>query len=242
MAGTQAFKGEMITYPPGAAAPEHHHVGAEHFQYVISGQGTAILDGKAVRLGVGDLVYNYEYEPHSFINDTDDDFVFVEFFVPGPCDTIWSPGQIFAPGYQRVKILEVASPHAISVIMSTARMTGFNLSTTSLVYAGKQRTVVRGGAFGTTYKYHSRAIGLLEKPARYLPASTGSSLTKITGAGVAGVVTTKHKIASPAVITQLAIVRKFSCPRLKPLSVRNSNFVVKYKHADFVPPTKIQII
>ena len=92
LAGTQAFKGEMITYPPGAAAPEHHHVGAEHFQYVISGQGTAILDGKAVRLGVGDLLYNYEYEPHSFINDTKDDFVFVEFFVPGPCDTIWSPG------------------------------------------------------------------------------------------------------------------------------------------------------
>ncbi len=92
LAGTRAFKGEMITYPPGASAPEHHHVGAEHFQYVISGQGTAILDGKAVRLNVGDLLYNYEHEPHSFINDTDDDFVFVEFFVPGPCDTIWSPG------------------------------------------------------------------------------------------------------------------------------------------------------
>lgn len=92
LAGTQAFKGEMITYPPGAAAPEHHHVGAEHFQYVISGQGTAILDGKGVRLDVGDLLYNYEHEPHSFINDTNDDFVFIEFFVPGPCDTIWSPG------------------------------------------------------------------------------------------------------------------------------------------------------
>lgn len=92
LAGTQAFKGEMITYPPGAAAPEHHHVGAQHFQYVISGQGTAILDGNAVRLDVGDLLYNYEHEPHSFINETNDDFVFIEFFVPGPCDTIWSPG------------------------------------------------------------------------------------------------------------------------------------------------------
>jgi hypothetical protein len=32
LAGTKAFKREMITYPPGTAAPEHHQVGAEHFQ------------------------------------------------------------------------------------------------------------------------------------------------------------------------------------------------------------------
>lgn len=92
LAGTKAFKGEMITYPPGTAAPEHHHVGAEHFQYVLSGQGTAMLDGKATKLNAGDLLYNYEHEPHAFINETDKEFVFVEFFVPGPCETVWSPG------------------------------------------------------------------------------------------------------------------------------------------------------
>lgn len=92
LAGTEAFKGEMITYPPGTAAPEHHHVGAEHFQYVLSGQGTAMLDGEATRLSAGDLLYNYEHEPHAFINETDSEFVFVEFFVPGPCETVWSPG------------------------------------------------------------------------------------------------------------------------------------------------------
>lgn len=92
LAGTHAFKGEMISYPPGAAAPEHHHVGAEHFQYVISGRGTALLDGTGHVLEAGDLLYNYEHEPHAFINQSDDAFVFVEFFVPGPCETIWSPG------------------------------------------------------------------------------------------------------------------------------------------------------
>jgi quercetin dioxygenase-like cupin family protein len=92
LAGTIAFKGEMITYPPGSAAPEHHHVGAEHFQYVLSGQGTAILDGKPTRLDEGDLLYNYQNEPHAFINETSDEFIFVEFFVPGPCETVWSPG------------------------------------------------------------------------------------------------------------------------------------------------------
>ena len=92
LAGTHAFKGEMISYPPGASAPEHHHVGAEHFQYVISGRGTALLDGTGHVLEAGDLLYNYEHEPHAFINQSDEKFVFVEFFVPGPCETIWSPG------------------------------------------------------------------------------------------------------------------------------------------------------
>ena len=92
LAGTKAFKGEMITYPPGTAAPEHHHVGAEHFQYVLSGEGTAMLDGISTKLCAGDLLYNYEYEPHAFINESDKEFVFVEFFVPGPCETVWSPG------------------------------------------------------------------------------------------------------------------------------------------------------
>jgi quercetin dioxygenase-like cupin family protein len=30
----------MIIYPPGMAAANHHHVGAEHFMYVLRGRGT----------------------------------------------------------------------------------------------------------------------------------------------------------------------------------------------------------
>jgi quercetin dioxygenase-like cupin family protein len=92
LAGTNAFKGEMITYPPGTAAPEHHHVGAEHFQYIISGRITALLDGDRQELEAGDVLYNYEHELHTFINESDAEAVFVEFFVPGPCETVWSPG------------------------------------------------------------------------------------------------------------------------------------------------------
>ena len=92
LAGTKAFKGEMITYPPGAAAPEHHHVGAEHFQYIISGRLIALLNGDRQELEAGDVLYNYEHELHTFINESDAEAVFVEFFVPGPCETVWSPG------------------------------------------------------------------------------------------------------------------------------------------------------
>ena len=92
LAGTNAFKGEMITYPPGTAAPEHHHVGAEHFQYIISGRITALLNGDRQELEAGDVLYNYEHELHTFINESDVEAVFVEFFAPGPCETVWSPG------------------------------------------------------------------------------------------------------------------------------------------------------
>lgn len=90
--GTGAIKAEIITYPPGASAPEHHHEGAEHFQFVISGQGTAVLNGVEAPLAAGDLLYNYENELHWFFTDPDttEDFVFVEFFIPGQCRTVWA--------------------------------------------------------------------------------------------------------------------------------------------------------
>jgi len=92
LTGTSAYRGEMIRYPSGTQAPAHHHEGAEHFQYVLKGNCTALLGGETCTLSAGDVLYNYEMEVHSFINDGDEEFVFVEFFIPGSCKTIWAPG------------------------------------------------------------------------------------------------------------------------------------------------------
>jgi quercetin dioxygenase-like cupin family protein len=92
LTGTEAYRGEMIRYPAGTAAPAHHHEGAEHFQYILSGTGTAVLEGEEYSLSTGDVLYNYENEVHSFFNDQDNEFSFVEFFVPGGCKTVWAPG------------------------------------------------------------------------------------------------------------------------------------------------------
>ena len=92
LTGTGAYRGEMIRYPSGTQAPAHHHEGAEHFQYVLKGSCTALLAGKTSKLCAGDVLYNYEMEVHSFLNDSDEDLVFVEFFVPGGCKTVWAPG------------------------------------------------------------------------------------------------------------------------------------------------------
>lgn len=87
--GTKAVKGEMIIYPPGTQASNHHHEGAEHFQYFVSGRGTALLSEEPHPVRAGDTLYNYEHERHNFINDGDEDMVFVEYFVPAECRTIW---------------------------------------------------------------------------------------------------------------------------------------------------------
>jgi len=87
--GTRAVKGEMIIYPPGAEAANHHHEGAEHFQYFISGRGTALLSEEPHPVRAGDTLYNYEFERHNFVNDGDENMVFVEYFVPAECRTIW---------------------------------------------------------------------------------------------------------------------------------------------------------
>ena len=87
--GTKAIKGEMIIYPPGTSASNHHHEGAEHFQYIISGKATALLSEEPHQARAGDTLYNYEYERHNFINDSDEELVFVEYFVPAECKTVW---------------------------------------------------------------------------------------------------------------------------------------------------------
>jgi len=90
--GTHAVKGEMIIYPSGASGAAHHHEGAEHFQYLMSGEGTAYLGGEACELQAGDLLYNFENEIHSFANHTSEPMIFVEFFVPGESETVWVEG------------------------------------------------------------------------------------------------------------------------------------------------------
>jgi quercetin dioxygenase-like cupin family protein len=92
--GTSAIKAEIISYPAGTSAPEHHHEGAEHFQYVLSGSGTAVLEGVSHALKTGDILYNYPNERHWFYTNqkAEENFVFVELFIPGHCTTIWTEG------------------------------------------------------------------------------------------------------------------------------------------------------
>lgn len=89
---TRAIKGEMIIYPPGTEASNHHHEGAEHFMYLTRGRGTAWADEKPFAVRKGDLIHYADRERHYLRSEGDEDMVFVEFFVPGEYRTIWAPG------------------------------------------------------------------------------------------------------------------------------------------------------
>ena len=87
--GTKAVKGEMIIYPPGTAAANHHHEGAEHFMYVLRGRGTVYANEKPYPVRQGDVIYYPDRERHYLEAAPDQELVFAEFFAPGEFKTIW---------------------------------------------------------------------------------------------------------------------------------------------------------
>lgn len=92
LSGTTAIKGEMIIYPPGTQAANHHHEGAEHFMYVLAGSGTAWANEQPMAVREGDLIWYADRERHYLKSDDDTEMRFVEFFVPGRYRTVWAPG------------------------------------------------------------------------------------------------------------------------------------------------------
>jgi quercetin dioxygenase-like cupin family protein len=87
--GTKAVKGEMIIYPPGTAAANHHHVGAEHFMVVLRGRGTVYANEKPFPVAKGDVIYYPDLERHYLEAAPDEELVFAEFFAPGEFKTVW---------------------------------------------------------------------------------------------------------------------------------------------------------
>jgi quercetin dioxygenase-like cupin family protein len=87
---TRAIKGEMIIYPPGTEAANHHHEGAAHFMYILEGAGTCFADEQPFPVRKGDIVYYRDGERHYLRSDSRLGMRFVEFFVPGSYKTVWA--------------------------------------------------------------------------------------------------------------------------------------------------------
>jgi quercetin dioxygenase-like cupin family protein len=88
--GTKAVKGEMIIYPPGTAAANHHHEGAEHFMYVLRGRGTVYANEQPFAVRAGDVIYYPDRERHYLEAAKDEELIFGEFFAPAEFRTIWA--------------------------------------------------------------------------------------------------------------------------------------------------------
>jgi len=87
---TEAFKVDMVIYPPGGAAPTIHREGAETFVYVVAGRGVATSGGRDIALRAGDLAYFPDREPHALKAGAEDEFRFLQLNAPGTFQTIWA--------------------------------------------------------------------------------------------------------------------------------------------------------
>jgi quercetin dioxygenase-like cupin family protein len=87
--GTKAVKGEMIIYPPGTAAANHHHEGAEHFMFVLRGRGTVYANERPFPVKAGDVIYYPDRERHYLEAAKDEELVFAEYFAPAEFVTVW---------------------------------------------------------------------------------------------------------------------------------------------------------
>lgn len=83
------MRADRIVYHPGDTAAKHYHSDCRHLFFVLRGEGLLHVDGAAHRLGPGAVAVVDEDEIHSFENDTDGEFAFVEFWAPPPTKTVW---------------------------------------------------------------------------------------------------------------------------------------------------------
>jgi|SRR5665811_162463 len=87
--GTTALKADRITYHPGDTAAAHYHRDCKHFFFVLSGHGVLHADDEVITLAQGDVALIDENEIHWFENPGDEEFEFIELWVPAPSDTVW---------------------------------------------------------------------------------------------------------------------------------------------------------
>ncbi len=89
MFGVTGLKADRITYHPGDTAAAHYHLDCQHYFFVLEGRGILYADGERIDLAAGDVALVDQNEVHSFENPYDENFTFIELWVPAPGDTVW---------------------------------------------------------------------------------------------------------------------------------------------------------
>ncbi|WP_412470961.1 cupin domain-containing protein [Halobacteriovorax sp. RT-2-4] len=72
----------IVKLPAGTKSDEHYHKEREESYFVISGTGRAIIDGVEKHIKAGSLVYTKPNEKHAFINDGNDEFIYLIITAP----------------------------------------------------------------------------------------------------------------------------------------------------------------
>jgi quercetin dioxygenase-like cupin family protein len=88
--GARQMRADRITYHPGDTAAAHFHADAYHVFWVLAGNGVLCTGQDVSRLAAGMSALVTPGEVHWFVNDTEANFSFVEFWAPPPTDTVWT--------------------------------------------------------------------------------------------------------------------------------------------------------
>ena len=87
--GARQIRANRLVYRPGDSAAAHFHADSHHVFCVLAGEGLLCTDRAVSRLTAGMSALTGPGELHWFVNDSDADFAFVEFWAPPPADTVW---------------------------------------------------------------------------------------------------------------------------------------------------------
>ena len=64
------FEMDLIFYEPNQSSPEHVHKHQDEIFYVVSGEGTMIINGKAIAVKEKDIILTPSGTTHGLINDS----------------------------------------------------------------------------------------------------------------------------------------------------------------------------
>jgi len=87
--GLTELRADRITYHPGDTAAAHFHRDAKHFFFILDGRGVLYADGSPIEVAAGDVALVEEDEVHWFANPYEENFTFIELWVPAPSETVW---------------------------------------------------------------------------------------------------------------------------------------------------------
>ena len=83
--------GIMPPAAPGAKPAYHYHKNRESVIMVVSGEATEMLEGQAIPLNAGDVIFIPPMVKHTIMNHSGKDFRYIEFFTHPPVKADFIP-------------------------------------------------------------------------------------------------------------------------------------------------------
>jgi quercetin dioxygenase-like cupin family protein len=80
--GAKQLGGFLVIIPPGGEIPYHYHEKRESLIFLISGEATETVEGKAYHVKSGDILSIPAGEKHKIVNRSDKNLRYLEFFTP----------------------------------------------------------------------------------------------------------------------------------------------------------------